>query len=485
MNIRKAPCFAAISLACLSMALAAAVGFCAEWSTPLVIDQRDGDYYASVVVDSDEDLHVAYLYVPQFGAPEIDYASNASGSWHTEKLEELPMLAGTRPDIAVNSDREPVIVYSAYSADPPKLAVFGGRFWDISDCPALEMQHGAPLVFVDRDDNIHVAFGYADKSIQYVWKTGIHWQRSIFQANAAEVTGIVVDSSRVPHITYLNREGKLMCATLTDGEWGTELVVSPTYGMLGLWDSLAIDDQDNMRLAYLDGTPPLKSELFYAEDSGQGWEIEPVEDGGIWAQVGVGRSYTAQIAHVQSYTQQDRTRYAFRDDVGWHSETIPLERHGQWSLASRMTVMATDSEYVHVVYSGEDTTNDGGNALLYIRGKQGKSLPDVSAELVLNDDSFKMHDTIVVSAHVVTGKHEVSVEAKVWVKCPNGENVSVLDLCSIFTIGPLADAIVPVYEYTFAGTEGPGQYEISARLIDPITGEEISLDSAPFHFSAF
>lgn len=147
--------------------------------------------------------------------------------------------------------------------------------------------------------------------------------------------------------------------------------------------------------------------------------------------------------------------------------------------------MAADSEYVFIVYSGEDTTDDGSNALLYLRGKQGKSVADVSAELVLNDDSFRMHDAIVVSAHVITGEQEVSVEAKVWVRCPNGKNLSVLDPCSIFTIGPGADAVVPVYEYTFAGTEGPGEYGISARLIDPVTGDELSLDSAPFHFSAF
>jgi len=485
MNARKAPCFSATCLVFLGLALVAVAGFCAEWSTPLVIDQRDGDYYASVFIDKDSGVHVAYLYAPEFGSSEIAYASNVSGSWTTETVEELQMLSGTRPDIAVNSDREPVIVYSSYAADPPKLAVFNGWFWDISDCPALDMQHGAPLIFIDGDDNVHVAFSYANASIQYLWRTGSYWQSSVFQADADEVTGIVVDSSYVPHIAYLDRDGALMCASFVDGEWHSELIASPAYGVIGLWDSLSIDDQDSMRLAYLDGTPPLSSKLFYGTKSGQSWDIEPVEDGGIWAQIGTGRSYTAQIAHVQSYTQEDKTRYAFRDGLGWHSENIPLARYGQWSLASRMTAMAADSEYVYIVYSGEDTTDDGSNALLYLRGKQGKSVADVSADLVLNDDSFEMYGTIVVSAHVITGKQEVSVEAKVWVRCPNGKNLSVLDPCSIFTVGPEADAVVPVYEYTFAGTEGPGEYEIFARLIDPITGEELSLDSAPFHFSAF
>lgn len=54
----------------------------------------------------------------------------------------------------------------------------------------------------------------------------------------------------------------------------------------------------------------------------------------------------------------------------------------------------------------------------------------------------------------------------------------------MFTIDPETDTDVPVYEYTFRGTEAPGDYEIFVRLIHPITGEELSLDSESFYFSA-
>jgi len=467
------------------LALVAARGYSDNWFSPEVIDQRDGDYFASVVIDYDDDLHVAYLLAPALEPPEIVYASYLSGVWERETIAELAAFSGSHPDIAVNREGEPFIVYSTLAAEPPKLAVFQGWFWDISDCPSEQMPHGAPLIFVDDHDNAHVVFCYADGSIQYLCKMGFYWESDVLEANADQVTGIVVDSSSVPHVVYLDREGALTCASLSDDEWEYELVASPAYGLIGHWDSLAIDDEDNLRLAYLDGTPPLSSKLFYATKTGAFWETEPLEDGGIWAQIAIGVSYTTQIAHVQSYSQADKTRYLFGDDLGWHSEDIPLKRYGQWSLASRMTVMTADSECLHVLYTGEDETDDGGNALLYICGKQGKAIVGVSAELSLNDDSFKMHDTMSVSAHVTNGREEVAIEAKVWVEHPNGEVFSVLDPCSMFTIAPEIDEDFLIYEYTFTGVEAPGDYEIFARLIDPVTGKEFSLDSEPFYFSAF
>ncbi|MBN2208680.1 MAG: hypothetical protein JW759_05255 [Candidatus Coatesbacteria bacterium] len=472
-------------LGAMGLAFVSAQGYAGNWSSPDVIDQRDGDYFASVAIDKDDDLHAAYLFTPDFEAPEIVYASNASGDWERRTIAELPAFSGSRPDIAVSGGREPFIVYSTLPAEPPKLAFFQGWLWQIADCPSEVMSHGAPLVFVDDDDNVHIVFCYADGSIQYLCKMGLFWESDILDAAADEVTGIAVDSSFVPHVLYLDREGNLICAAPQNGAWEYELVASPAYGLIGLWDSFVVDDEDNLRLAYLDGTPPLTSKLFCAEKTGESWETEALEDGGIWAQIAVGASYTTQIAHIQSYSQNDKTRYLFGDDLGWHSENVPLKRYGQWSLASRMIAMTADAEYLHIVYAGEDETADGGNALLCIRGEQGQAIVGVSAELLLNDDSFKMHDTISVSAHVTNGPEEAAVEAKVWVEDPSGEVFSVLDPFSTFAISPGTDEEFLIHKYTFTGREAPGNYKISARLIDPVTGEELSIDSEQFHFSAF
>ncbi|MCD6328430.1 hypothetical protein J7M28_12885, partial [bacterium] len=34
----------------------------ADWSAPVVIDQRDGDFWASITLDKRGDLQVAYLH---------------------------------------------------------------------------------------------------------------------------------------------------------------------------------------------------------------------------------------------------------------------------------------------------------------------------------------------------------------------------------------------------------------------------------------
>ncbi|MBN1592516.1 MAG: hypothetical protein JW941_04615 [Candidatus Coatesbacteria bacterium] len=469
----------------LGLAAIPKASYCGEWSSSELIDSRDGKYYASVSLDEDDNLHVAYLYQPDLAAPEIAYASNVSDEWERDQIAELQAYGGSRPDIAVDDEGTPYIVYSTLAADPPKLASFNGWFWETSECPSEQISHGAPLICIDSDDDAHIVFCYSDGSIQYLRREGLVWKRDILDANADDVTGIVADSSSQPHIVFLNLDGDLMCAKKSDDDWEYELIASPVIGLIGLWDSLAIDNEDNLRIAYLDGTPPFSSTLFIAQEKGGIWETEQVEDGGIWAQIAIGESYTSQIAHVQPYTQSGGTRYTYGDDLGWHSEEIPLSRYGQWSLDTRMTTMTANDRDLFIVYSGRDETSDGGGALLYMKGKQGRAVVGVFAELILNEDSFKMHDTIEVTARVTNGNKEVAVEAKVWLELPSGDIQSILDPYATFTIAPATDNIVPVYEFTFRGTEAPGDYVIHARLIDPITGTELSDDSDSFHFSAF
>jgi len=363
------------------------------------------------------------------------------------------------------------------------FAAYNGFFWQTESCPAEPISHGAPLIFV-HDEKCHIAFCYADGNIQYLCRENYYWDRQTLAANASEVAGIITDADGAPYIIYIDRDGNLDCASVRDQQWEFELIASPTSGLIGLWDSLAIDASDNLHLVYLDGTPPLSSTLNYAHSTASGWEIEAVEEGGLWAQIALGASYTAQITHVQSITQGDGTRYLSKNKLGWHSENIPIERAGHWSVASRMTAMVAGSAHIHIVYTGKDETDDGGKALLYIRGDQEDPVGP-SVELSLNAYSFKMHDTMIVDAHITNGLEAVSIETKLWAEDPSGAVYSLLNPCSIFTLAPETDETVTVFEYVFSGREGPGDYQIFVRLINPITGEEYSLNSILYHFSAF
>ena len=76
-----------------------------DWSSPEIIDTRNGEYFASLVIDDDDDLHVAYLITQDVEPGEIVYASRASGSWVKETIAELQSFSGSHPDIAVNQDK--------------------------------------------------------------------------------------------------------------------------------------------------------------------------------------------------------------------------------------------------------------------------------------------------------------------------------------------------------------------------------------------
>ena len=456
----------------------------AQWDEPSVIDPRDGSYWASIALDEDGSLHVAYLYEGEDFSTEVVYAKQDDSDWDVMQLEELSPFSGSRPDIAIVDGDQPVVVYSTTENDPPVFAEYNGWLWQDEDLPAAEGPHGAPLVCVDPEGGYHVAICFADGSIQYFNKDGFIWESAIVSADALELTGLVCDSSCSPWIFFTDRDGNLKTATFTD-EWETELVSAPRYGMIGMWDSVVASPSGGLRLAYLDGNPPISAALLYAERDSSGWQIEKLEDGGLWAQVALGASYSAQVTHVQSFLESTSTRHLANDGLAWRSEEVPIERSGSWSLASTMTAMTADSENLYLVYAGVDPSEDGSSALLFFSGSQEGPDTGVSAELSLNEDSFKMNETLILYAQVTTGSEAVDVEAKVWVEDPLGNVESMLGNCAIFTLSANTNEFITVLDKTFAGTEYPGDYTINARLIDPITGAELSLDSVDYYFSAF
>jgi hypothetical protein len=106
-----------------------------------------------------------------------------------------------------------------------------------------------------------------------------------------------------------------------------------------------------------------------------------------------------------------------------------------------------------------------------------------SVRIILNQDVFYTDDTLIISAHVVNGPDPVNVEVKTWINLPSGDQVSILDPYFTFTVEPYADFTGEIFSYTFSGGELSGDYNAGGRLLNPISGRELSVNVESFSFS--
>lgn len=106
-----------------------------------------------------------------------------------------------------------------------------------------------------------------------------------------------------------------------------------------------------------------------------------------------------------------------------------------------------------------------------------------SVRIILNKNAFTTGDTIIVSVHVVNGPNPVTVEVKIWIGLPNGNQMSIFNPYFTFTVGSNADFTKEIFRHTFAGGEPSGDYNVGGRFLNPISGRELSVNIETFSFT--
>lgn len=129
-------------------------------------------------------------------------------------------------------------------------------------------------------------------------------------------------------------------------------------------------------------------------------------------------------------------------------------------------------------YAGNDT---GNYSLSYTKTPGTQYTPSV--RINLNQNSFNTGDELIVSAHVTNGPDPAHTEVKLWITLPDGNNMSIFNTHFAFIVGPDSDLTREIFRYTFNGSEPSGDYNAGGRLIDPMTGRELSVNVESFSFA--
>jgi parallel beta-helix repeat protein len=109
---------------------------------------------------------------------------------------------------------------------------------------------------------------------------------------------------------------------------------------------------------------------------------------------------------------------------------------------------------------------------------------ELAIDIILSGNEFHTGNTLTIDAHVTNGNEEVDVEGKCWVRFPDEELVSLLNVYHA-TLPPELDVTIPLLPggYTFTGDEPGGEYEVGGRLACPITLDYYSTDIETFTFT--
>ena len=250
----------------------------------------------SIAVDSSDKVHISYLYGLSYDDDnDLKYATNASGSWVTETVDNG--VEGWSTSIAVDSSDKVHISYHDESTRNLKYATNASGSWVTETVVDSSYNLGAySSIAVDSSDKVHISYRcpyyppyVSDDEYTYLkyatnasgsWVTETAGYKYIY---VDYFTSIAVDSSDKVHISYTRTDWEyfststsyLEYATNASGSWVTETV--DNSGNVSRSTSVAIDSSDNVHISYYDYT---NNDLKYATNASGSWITETMDSRG-------------------------------------------------------------------------------------------------------------------------------------------------------------------------------------------------------------
>lgn len=140
-------------------------------------------------------------------------------------------------------------------------------------------------------------------------------------------------------------------------------------------------------------------------------------------------------------------------------------------------ILAQTGTYTIVVsdFGGDET---GGYKLSFARQPTIQHSPTVRIEL--NQEQLSPGSALTFSEQIKNGPIKAEIERKAWIHFPTGEDKPLQKLHRIMSINPNENLSLKRSVNVLTGTEPPGTYTIGVRLLDPITGSELSSSTDTF-----
>lgn len=299
-----------------------------NWEIQTVDCDRETGFYNSLAVDSFGYPHISYSSSDSDINKSVKYAYYDGNVWHIQTIDD-EVGTGSRPSIGLDMDDNPHIVYVDTSNDYPSgelhYAYYNGSYWDIEivdDSGYI----GYPSLALGTNDEPYISYEQAE-DLQYAYKDGLSWHTEIAYSSGSYGVGVynslAIDSNNQPHISFLNLNiGSLDYATKKDGQWERQYVDrvsldNPHALTSGSYTSIKLDSNDYPHISYFEADD---DDLRYTYYDGSTWKIW-IMDGHIYGDAaGLGSSIYLDEDDTPfiSYRLDGDVKFMWRDDTDWY-----------------------------------------------------------------------------------------------------------------------------------------------------------------------
>jgi len=446
------------------------------WDLTTVDSSHLVGYWPGIDLDSNDNIHISYFDDVN---DHLKYATFDGTSWITSVIDSSGD-GGHHSSLVVDSNDHIHVAYAANVVNELRYAVYDGNSWALSVVgPArADSFDSSTSITVDANNNPHIS--YFDKitpySLMYSAFDGTTWTTHTVD-NTAQHNGVLseiaVDSAGGVHISYTgpittSNAWFLKYAHYDGGSW-SKTMIGP-----GIYSSIAIDSNDNPRIAY--GKQNGYGMGEYRLQSGS-WYNSYVYQGGIH-----GGQHVAlvidddDVSHIASRrsTPSLSTGYAlvYSTDIsgGWETDIVDTQ-----SGPIRYSDIALDSQgYPHIAYTKWGSSRSLGHAgpsLTEGNNWTKCNCSDLAEPWVADNGEMNYYDALSVVSH--NGNYWMSISdnnrlepgtyPSDWVLCVDGnpcENKSAGE----HWIGANVYGLDSVVEYPI----NSGKYWVSLQPDNPV-----------------
>jgi len=261
-------------------------------------------------------------------------------------------------------------------------------------------------IAVDSENHVHISFlpeccGTGSSGVEHAWYDGTEWTVEYIGSGpdiwVYNGTSLAIDSQDRPHITYYHDASQeLTHAVKTAGVWSFDVIDS--VGDVGRLSSLAIDANDNLRVAYLELLPNRDGVVKYAEHDGTSWLYQNVD-----TLIGVSLVQSTQglislaldpegVSHIL-YTDSEVLTYATIDGGASDKEVVVDYRAFPGKIGSRTSLVFDASGRPHIAYWLQPT--DSTDLIVYATRPDGPTVP-LAPSLVSPPDGSSIQSTTAI-----------------------------------------------------------------------------------------
>lgn len=280
-------------------------------------------------------LTIVFVLVSLTGN-SIVYADNSSTErtrlniWTIETVDSEGAV-GTYSSQVIGTEGGAHIAYLDSTNGKLRYAVLNNSIWNITTVGNSVNVFCGISLGLDSSKNPHISYIDWSYDLYYAHRTGISWSVEYVTSigppsGTGEDSSIAIDSSDNPHILFLRTDtGEAVYASKSMGSWSFETVEKAGNGH---WVSLEMDSSDTPHASY---TQTTLKDLKYATRIGAVWTNETVDfigDVGYMASLCLNLSDQPRIAYLDLGNKH--LKFAAKVNGSWLVETVDSSSPTGW-----------------------------------------------------------------------------------------------------------------------------------------------------------